>query len=123
LESRHYAAILRQEGGRYLLEDPTFGNTVWATKQALEAETSGYFLIPPGVLPQGWRSVEEKRRLDSQRVSLCPKHFLLEPDRLHAQLRQLLEGETLSLVAHGKSKRHGGHSREHQKCPGGARLA
>jgi RHS repeat-associated protein len=57
----HYAALLRQEGERYLLEDPTFGslgNTVWATKQALEAEASGYFLVPPGPLPTGWRTVE-----------------------------------------------------------------
>ena len=56
----HYAALVRQEGDRYLLEDPTFGNTVWATKQALEAETSGYFLLPPGDLPHGWRSVDAK---------------------------------------------------------------
>jgi RHS repeat-associated protein len=53
----HYAALVRQEGDRFLLEDPTFGNTVWATRQALEAESSGYFLIPPGALPGGWRSV------------------------------------------------------------------
>jgi RHS repeat-associated protein len=54
----HYAAMVRQEGDRFLLEDPTFGNTVWATREALEAETSGYFLIPPGELPRGWRSVD-----------------------------------------------------------------
>ncbi len=56
----HYAAMVRQEGDKYLLEDPTFGNTVWATRAALEAETSGYFLIPPGPLPKGWRAVESK---------------------------------------------------------------
>lgn len=56
----HYAAIVRQEGDRYLVEDPTFITTVWATKQALEAETSGYFLIPPGDLPRGWRSVDAR---------------------------------------------------------------
>ena len=56
----HYAAIVRQEGDRYLVEDPTFINSVWATKQALEAETSGYFLIPSGELPRGWRSVDTK---------------------------------------------------------------
>jgi hypothetical protein len=60
LEGGHYAAMVRQEGDRYLLEDPTFGNTVWATRAALEAETSGYFLIPPGELPRGWRSVDAK---------------------------------------------------------------
>jgi RHS repeat-associated protein len=56
----HYAAMVRQEGDKYLLEDPTFGNTVWATREALEAETSGYFLIPTGDLPRGWRSVDAK---------------------------------------------------------------
>ncbi len=56
----HYAAMVRQEGDNHLLEDPTFGNTVWATRAALEAETSGYFLIPPGPLPKGWRTVETK---------------------------------------------------------------
>jgi RHS repeat-associated protein len=56
----HYAAIVRQVGDRYLVEDPTFVNTVWATRQALEAETSGYFLIPPGDLPPGWREVNAK---------------------------------------------------------------
>src|SRR5205085_5226577 len=28
----HYAAIVRQVGDRYLVEDPTFGNNVWATR-------------------------------------------------------------------------------------------
>ncbi len=42
----HYAAIVRQVGDRYLVEDPTFRNTVWPTREALEEETSGYFLVP-----------------------------------------------------------------------------
>jgi RHS repeat-associated protein len=54
----HYAALLRQEGDRYLLQDPTFRNDVWATKEALEAETSGYFLVPAGKLGAGWKPVE-----------------------------------------------------------------
>lgn len=53
----HYAALVRREGDRYLLEDPTFGNSVWASRAALEAETSGYFLLPPGLLSPGWRRV------------------------------------------------------------------
>ncbi len=56
----HYAALIREQDGWYLLEDPTFGTGEWATKQALEEETSGYFLIPPGALPRGWRSVDAK---------------------------------------------------------------
>lgn len=56
----HYAALVRQVGDRYLVQDPTFRNDVWATRQALEAETSGYFLVGPGALPAGWRSVDAK---------------------------------------------------------------
>lgn len=61
----HYAAIVRREGDRYLLQDPTFRDDVWATHEALEAEASGYFLVPPGRLPAGWRSVaaEEGRTI------------------------------------------------------------
>jgi len=54
----HYAALTKQEGHRYFLQDPTFGNDVWATTNALESEASGYFLIPSGPLPTGWRAVE-----------------------------------------------------------------
>jgi RHS repeat-associated protein len=55
----HYAALVKEVEGRYELKDPTFGNETWATKEALEAETSGYYLVPSGPLPAGWRAVEE----------------------------------------------------------------
>lgn len=58
LKVDHFAPIIRQEGDRYLLQDATFGNDVWVSKRVLEAEASGYFLIPPGDLPTGWRAVE-----------------------------------------------------------------
>jgi hypothetical protein len=29
----HYAAMVGQEGDRYLLQDPTFGNNVWTTSK------------------------------------------------------------------------------------------
>jgi RHS repeat-associated protein len=58
LKLDHFAAITRQKGDRYLLQDPTFGNDVWVTREALEAETSGYFLIPRGELAHGWRTVK-----------------------------------------------------------------
>ena len=67
----HYAALVRQEGDRFLLEDPTFGNTVWASQEALEAETSGYFLLPPGPLPKGWRFVEAKEGAAVWGKGLC----------------------------------------------------
>ena len=56
----HYAALVRKAGDLYELQDPTFGNKTWATKEALEAETSGYFLVAAGPLPAGWRTVDEK---------------------------------------------------------------
>jgi RHS repeat-associated protein len=58
LAVNHFAAVIRREGGRYLLEDPTFKNDAWVTGDVLDAEASGYFLIPPGELPAGWRTVE-----------------------------------------------------------------
>jgi RHS repeat-associated protein len=53
----HYAALLRMEGGRYLSQDPTFENQMWHSEQALESEASGYFLVPPGPLPDGWSAI------------------------------------------------------------------
>ena len=53
----HFAAVVRREGDRYLLEDPTFKRDAWVTQATLDAEASGYFLIPAGGRPRGWRSV------------------------------------------------------------------
>jgi YD repeat-containing protein len=55
----HYAAITGQNEDRYLLQDPTFGGEGWATRDALETESSGYFLIPADQLGDGWRQVPE----------------------------------------------------------------
>ncbi|HEY3853563.1 MAG TPA: RHS repeat-associated core domain-containing protein [Verrucomicrobiae bacterium] len=55
----HYGAVLKHEGGRYLLDDPTFGNgLLWITQDALDSESDGYFLIPNGELPRGWNAVD-----------------------------------------------------------------
>ncbi len=54
----HYAALIREENGLYLLQDPTFQNETWVSLGALEAETTGYYLVPAGVLPAGWRAVQ-----------------------------------------------------------------
>ncbi|HYG22075.1 MAG TPA: RHS repeat-associated core domain-containing protein [Verrucomicrobiae bacterium] len=55
----HYAAIVRRDGDRYLLNDLTFGTELWASRKALEDESSGYFLVPPGDLQSGWRVVDD----------------------------------------------------------------
>ena len=55
----HYAALLEEEDGRCLLQDPTFGNT-WVSRRVLEEEGSGYFLVASGgELPGGWRPVSD----------------------------------------------------------------
>lgn len=53
----HYAALLKQKNGLYLMQDPTFRNDAWVSARALQEETTGYFLVPPGQLPPGWRRV------------------------------------------------------------------
>lgn len=54
----HFSALLRKNGDRYLVQDPTLGRSMWVPEAALDAETSGYFLIAQSALPQGWRSVD-----------------------------------------------------------------
>ncbi len=60
----HYAAIVREKDGRYLVDDPTFGSGGGAgalTQKAIDAESSGYFLVPAKVIAAnakaGWRNV------------------------------------------------------------------
>jgi len=56
----HFAALVREKKGKYLIQDPTFaGAEFWVTADALEAETSGYFLVPAGPLPNGWTTVSK----------------------------------------------------------------
>lgn len=56
----HYAAIIGEQNGRYHLKDPTFGQDLWISKEALEAETSNYFLIPRQAAKQaGWKTVAQ----------------------------------------------------------------
>ena len=57
LKVDHFAAIVRHEEDRYLLQDPTLRQNVWVTTDALEDEASGFFLVPAGTLAHGWRSV------------------------------------------------------------------
>ena len=55
----HYAALVDEIDGRYLVEDSTFGDNIHMSATTLDEEASGYFLIPPGPLPAGWRVVGE----------------------------------------------------------------
>jgi RHS repeat-associated protein len=53
----HYAAIVDRERGRYRVQDSTFGEDIRMSPQTLDEQASGYFLIPSGSLPDGYRAV------------------------------------------------------------------
>ncbi|HJV91536.1 MAG TPA: hypothetical protein VJ623_14595 [Holophagaceae bacterium] len=53
----HFAAVVKQEGQRFLVKDPTFGEEIWVTRAALDDEATGYALVPKGTLPTGWARV------------------------------------------------------------------
>ncbi len=57
----HYSALLKAADGEIMCEDATMGTTYgqefWLTPAALDSSASGYFLIPDGPLPKGWRVV------------------------------------------------------------------
>jgi len=53
----HYATLLKEQNGRYLIQDPALGDEFWISRAALEEESSGYFLVSAGQLPQDWKSV------------------------------------------------------------------
>jgi len=55
----HYAALFA-DGGNYRLEDPTFLADTYATTATIDAEASGYFVVPAGPLPLGWTPVSEE---------------------------------------------------------------
>jgi RHS repeat-associated protein len=55
----HYAALTKEEQGKYLIQDPTFGDDIWISKAALDEEASGYCAVPAQELPQGWSALSE----------------------------------------------------------------
>jgi len=56
----HFGALVRAEAGRYLLQDPTFGDETWVTRDAVDHESDGYFLVLGRSLPAGWRLVNSE---------------------------------------------------------------
>jgi len=57
----HYSALLAIDNNGIRCKDPTVGTTYgqefWLTLKALDSSASGYFLVPSGALPPGWRAV------------------------------------------------------------------
>src|SRR5262249_41287664 len=56
----HFAAVLGEADGHFHLEDAAIaGRHLWMPKAALDAEASGYFLVPDDApIRSGWRSVD-----------------------------------------------------------------
>lgn len=55
----HYAALVREVDGQFLIQDPTFGKDIWVSKETIDEEASGYCMVRSGSLPEGWQSVDE----------------------------------------------------------------
>lgn len=55
----HYAALVSESEGKYLVSDPTFGLNLWVSRDTLEQEASGYGLVREGALTAGWSTPEE----------------------------------------------------------------
>jgi len=58
-KSGHFGALVQKQGSRYLLQDPTFGEELWISKDAIGDESSGAFLIPGSKPPAGWRTLND----------------------------------------------------------------
>jgi len=50
----HYAAILDQQQGAYLVNDPTFGEPRFLLPEVINEEASGVFLVPAGMQKPAW---------------------------------------------------------------------
>ena len=53
----HYAALVAKARSGYLIQDTTFGRDIRISGPTLDEEASGYYLVPAGKLPPGWRPV------------------------------------------------------------------
>jgi len=54
----HFSVLIKKMGDNYLACDPGLGADTILTAAALDEEASGYFLVPSGALPAGWRAVD-----------------------------------------------------------------
>jgi YD repeat-containing protein len=57
-KENHFVAIQAQDGDRYKIYDPAQGATRWIASSVLEAESTGYGLIPKQLLTQHWRVLD-----------------------------------------------------------------
>jgi len=55
----HYAAITAKKGDLYRVEDPTFRGHIWMTAGAIEAESSGDYILAAAQLPASWSKLSD----------------------------------------------------------------
>jgi len=55
----HFSALICEAKGKFLVQDPTLGDT-WVSKGMLDEESTGYALVKDGALPKGWSAVGEQ---------------------------------------------------------------
>jgi RHS repeat-associated protein len=53
----HYAALTGKTNGKFIAQDPTFGQPTLISQRAIDEEQSGYYLVPDRDLPKGWQMV------------------------------------------------------------------
>lgn len=58
----HFAALVKEENGRYLIQDATFGEEIWVSRRALDDETSGYMLVRGAPCPRAGERFRTQRR-------------------------------------------------------------
>lgn len=59
-KQNHYAAIVAKQGDSFRVVDPTFGDPRWISRDAINAEASGYFMVAADSRPSSWRDVTDE---------------------------------------------------------------
>jgi RHS repeat-associated protein len=58
----HFAAIVGEENGVFHVKDPVFPNQdLWVDQGAIDAESSGYFLVPAATVVAEWHPVDDQQ--------------------------------------------------------------
>jgi RHS repeat-associated protein len=55
----HYAAITAKKGSLYRVEDPTFRGHTWMTAEAIQAESSGDYIVSATRVPASWTKLSD----------------------------------------------------------------
>ncbi len=58
-KQNHYAAIVEKSGNRYRVIDPTFGRERFLPAAVINAEASGFFMVPKTNVLQGWAILDK----------------------------------------------------------------